>query len=164
MKPLTISDPHLVLALQDEIRASGDARYDHRLHAILLVAQGMKCPGVASLLGDSVRTVENWINRFEREGFAGLADRERTGRPARLTEEQKRELKNILKGAPADAGFSGNLWDGRILSAYIQKSYRVKLGIRQCQRLFHRLGFRLRKPRPFVAHGDQEEQKQFKKN
>ena len=37
-----------------------DARYDHRLHSVLLVASGMSCEKVASLFGDSPRTLVNW--------------------------------------------------------------------------------------------------------
>ena len=52
MKPLTIKDAEtVILGLQDEIRRSGEARYDHRLHGVLLVAQGLSCPQVAHLLG-----------------------------------------------------------------------------------------------------------------
>jgi len=52
MKPLKIADsPTIILGLQDEIRRSDESRYDHRLHGLLLVAQGMTCPEVARLLG-----------------------------------------------------------------------------------------------------------------
>jgi hypothetical protein len=47
MKPLKISDPTSILTLQQEIRRSEESRYDHRLHGVLLVAQGMTCPDVA---------------------------------------------------------------------------------------------------------------------
>jgi transposase len=78
----------MIFALQDEIRRSQEARYDHRLHAVLLVAQGGSCTKAASLLGDSPRTVQYWINRFEEEGFAGLADADRPGRPKKMTDQQ----------------------------------------------------------------------------
>jgi len=52
MKALTISDTeNMIMALQDEIRRNDASRYDHRLHGVLLVAQGMTCPKVAELLG-----------------------------------------------------------------------------------------------------------------
>jgi hypothetical protein len=52
MKPLAVSDAETMrLALQDEIRRSEASRYDHRLHGVLLVAQGMNCWEVARLLG-----------------------------------------------------------------------------------------------------------------
>jgi Homeodomain-like domain len=74
MKALRIADSATVsLGLQDEIRRSEESLYDHRLHGVLLVAQGMTCPEVAGLLGDAPRSVENWVRRFETEGLAGQA-------------------------------------------------------------------------------------------
>ena len=85
MEKIKISDAEIVVyALQDEIRRSHEARYDHRLHAVLLVAQGLSCRKVAQLLGDSPRAVAYWARRFENEGLAGLAEAERPGRPRRL--------------------------------------------------------------------------------
>ena len=42
--------------------------------------------------------------------------------------------------------------------------YRVSIGVRQCQNLFHKLDFRLRKPRPVIAKADEEKKREFKKN
>jgi hypothetical protein len=39
----------------------------------------------------------------------------------------------------------------------------VRIGLRQCQRLFHVFGFRRRKPRPLLAHADPEQQAAYKK-
>jgi transposase len=89
MKPPTKPDKEeMILALQDEIRGSVQARYDHRLHGVLLVAEGLTCPAVANLLGDAPRTVEYWVHRFDAHGFAGLADGEKAGRPRRLSDAQ----------------------------------------------------------------------------
>ncbi|MEK7137047.1 MAG: helix-turn-helix domain-containing protein, partial [Patescibacteria group bacterium] len=125
MQPLTISNPDLVLGLQDEIRRSEEARYDHRLHAVLLVSQGMTCPDVALKLGDSVRAVENWTKGFEQNGFSALSDKPRSGRPSRLTEEHLMKIGAALRKRPADVGLTGNLWDGKTLSAFIRREYSV---------------------------------------
>lgn len=152
------------MELQEEIRRSKDARYDHRLHAILLVAQGMSSAEVARLLGDGTRTVQMWIHRFENEGTQGLMDKPRPGRPPRLKEEQLSEISRALRSAPEEYGLNGYLWDGKTLSAFIEQQYGVQLGVRQCQRLFRQLGFRYRKPRPLIAGTDPEVKKEFKKN
>jgi transposase len=165
MKPLTIADsPAIILGLQDEIRRSEESRYDHRLHGVLLVAQGMTCPQVADLLGDAPRSVEYWVRRFEKDGLAGLVEGERPGRPGRLSPQQMAAIDQILRGSPRDVGLSVNIWDGKTLRQWIDKKYGIVLGVRQCQRLFHQLGFRLRKPRPALAHADPEVQKAHKKN
>jgi len=50
------------------------------------------------------------------------------------------------------------------LSAWIEKTYGIQLRVRQCQRLFRQLEFRLRKPQPVLAKADPERQKRHKKN
>ena len=71
MRPLRIADADtIILGLQDEIRRSQDSRYHHRLHGVLLVAQGMTCPEVARLLGAAPRSLEYWVRRFEQKGLA----------------------------------------------------------------------------------------------
>ena len=164
MKPLTIADAAvIVLGLQDEIRRSPESRYDHRLHGVLLVAQGMRCPEVARLLGDAPRTVEYWVHRFEEEGLAGLVEGERSGRPARLSEEQLVQIGLALRQPPSAKGLAGSLWDGKALSSYLEQRWGVSLGVRQCQRLFRQLGFRLRRPRGVVAKADPQRQQAHKK-
>jgi transposase len=37
------------------------------------------------------------------------------------------------------------------------------MGVRQCQRLFHQLGFRRRKPRSVIAQADPEAKAAYKK-
>jgi transposase len=164
MRPILISDASAVLSLQQEIQRSEESRYDHRLHGVLLVAQGMTCPEVARLLGDAPRSVEYWVHRYQRQGLGGLAEGERSGRPRRLTEKQMEELGRAIRNKPSDAGMGVNLWDGKTLSAWIEKSYGIELKVRQCQRLFRHLRFRLRKPRPVLAKADPGRQKKHKKN
>lgn len=136
MKKLTIPDaPTIILGLQDEIRRSEESRYDHRLHGILLVAQGMSCREVAQRFGDSPRTVQYWVKRFEKDGLFGLVEGERAGRPKRLNEKQFELINNVLRQTPEASGITGHLWDGKTLSAFIKKRFGIDLRIRQCQYL-----------------------------
>ena len=165
MKPLMISDaPTVILGLQDEIRRNPESRYNHRLHGLLLVAQGMSGLQVAELLGDAPRTVQYWVRRFEQKGLAGLGEAERPGRPRRLKDQELQAVEAALRQSPRDQGLSTNLWDGKTLSTWIGKRFGIHLGVRQCQYLFRQLGFRLRKPRPLIARADPERQRAHKKN
>jgi len=164
IKPLSIADAEtVVLGLQDEIRRSDESRYDHRLHGLLLVAQGMTCPEVGRLLGDAPRSVEYWVRHFEERGLSGLVEGARAGRPKRLSAAQLQEVELVLRQAPTAAALSGNLWDGKTLQIWLARRYGVRLGVRQRQRMFRQLGFRLRKPRPPIAHADAALQKTHKK-
>lgn len=153
----------MILAIQDEIRRNDQSRYDHRLHGVLLVAQGMSCREAARLLGDAPRTVEYWVNGFEQEGFKALTESPGRGRKPRLSEEQLAEVGRWLRSSPAGQGLEGNLWDGPKLSACLKKCFDVDLAKRQCQRLFRQLNFRYRLPRPAVAKADPERQGAHKK-
>jgi transposase len=165
MKPLTIADAEtMILALQDEIRRSEESCYDHRLHGVLLVAHGLTCPQAAELLGDAPRSVEYWVNRFENKGFAGLTEQPKAGRRGRLSAEHLEKIEAALRRSPSEVGLTGaNLWDGKTLAAFLRQCLGVTLGVRQCQRLFRQLNFRLRKPRPVVASADPQQQAAYKK-
>ena len=44
MRKLEIADAEVMrIAIQQEIVRSKESRYDHRLHGVLLVSQGMSC-------------------------------------------------------------------------------------------------------------------------
>jgi transposase len=164
MRKLQINDAAIMkVALQQEIVRSRDSRYDHRLHGVLLVCSGKTCYEVADLFGHSPRTVEYWVERFERRGFAGLEEGDRPGRPTSLDEATREKIGMDLRRSPRDLGYGQNLWDGKLLSHHLSVALGVSLGVRQCQRLFRDLGFRRRKPRPLIAKSDPEAQRAYKK-
>jgi len=164
MRRLKISEAELMRAgIQQEIQRSEESRYDHRLHGVLLVSYGMSCYEVAALMGHSPRTVQYWVRDFEKRGFAGLQEGERPGRPASLDEKMRERIGRDLRRSPRSFGYSQGLWDGKLLSHHLADRYKVRLGVRQCQRLFRQLGFRRRKPRPIIAQADPEAQRALKK-
>ena len=155
MRKLAISDGEVMgIAIRQEIERNDEARYDHRLHGVLLVANGMSARQAARWLNEGERTVQRWVNRFEGSGFAGLQEGERPGRPRRVSEANWRHMERDVRRSPRECGFAQTLWDGKLLSAHLRQRYRIRLGVRQCQRLFRQMDFRLRKPRPVIAKAD----------
>jgi len=164
MRKLEIKDAEIMrLAVQDEIVRSEESRYDHRLHGILLVCSGFSCSKVAELFGRSRRTIQYWVRRFEESGFAGLEEVPRSGRPPVLSEALRHAVGKDLRRSPFEFGYSQNLWDGKLLSYHLAQRYGVELKVRQCQRMFHQLKFRRRKPRPLIAKADPHAQRTYKK-
>jgi len=164
MRKLKVTDVEIMrLAVQQEIARSEESRYDHRLHGILLVSNGISCYQVAEWLGQNPVTIQRWVNRFEADGFAGLQEGERSGRPGRLNETQWEAVDRDLRRSPRELGYAQNLWDGKLLAHYLAEAYGVDVGVRQCQRMFRQLGFRLRKPRPVIAKADPAAQTAYKK-
>jgi len=155
MRKLQIEDAEVMqVAIQQEISRSEESRYDHRLHGLLLVTTGQSCREVARLFGEDASTVQRWVRRFEDRGLEGLREGERPGRPRQLDDGQWRQVAADLRRSPRAFGLAANLWDGPLLAEHLRRRFGIKLGVRQCQRLFRQLGFRLRKPRPQVAQSD----------
>jgi transposase len=164
MRRLEIADAEVMrIAIQQEIVRSEESRYDHRLHGLLLITGGQSCQQVADLFGEDRRTVQRWVGTFERHGLDGLREGERPGRPKSIDTRQWQALEKDLRKSPDEFGLTGHLWDGKLLSEHLHRRYHVTLGVRQCQRLFKQMGFRLRKPRPQVAQSDPNKVRAFKK-
>jgi transposase len=164
MRKLEIADAEVMrIAIQQEISRSDESRYDHRLHGLLLLSSGQSCQQIADLFGEDRRTVQRWVKRFEQEGLEGMRDGLRSGRPACLDAKQWTALGRDLRRSASDFGHLGHLWDGKLLSIHLKERYQITLGVRQCQRIFTQMGFRLRKPRPQVAQSDPALVAAFKK-
>jgi transposase/fido (protein-threonine AMPylation protein) len=164
MKPLQIKDPkNMQIAIQQEIHRSDDSKYDHRLHGLLLVLHGFDCYTVGKLFGQNPTTIQRWVRNFNSQGFSGLTERNKPGRPSSLSEKQWSQLGNDLRKAPTHFSYSQSFWDGKLMSAHLEKKYKVEIGVRQCQRIFNAMGFRQRKPRPLIANADPKARKAFKK-
>ena len=164
LKRITIPDADtFVAAIQDEISRTREGRYFHRLDVVLYVLQGASSYDAARLFGHSPRTIEYWVHRLISGGLAGLWEGERPGRPSRLIPAKEQKLRNEIQRSPRELGYEQNLWDGVLLSHHLEKNYSISLGVRQCQRLFHQLGFSLQRPRRQADEADPLKQEAFKK-
>jgi len=132
-------------AIRREIDRDETSRYDHRLHAVLLVTAGRTCAEIAQWFGEDVSTVQRWVRRYYERGFEGLHDGERPGRPRSLDAVQWRRLEADLRKTPRYFGFRSGLWDGPTFAEHLRRCYGVDLGLRQCQRLFREMGYRPRR-------------------
>ena len=165
MKKLEINNAkEQSVAIRNEISRSEESRYDHRLHGILLVSEGMSCYEAGRILGEDSRTMERWVRKFNEKGFNALREGKRSGRRSKLTHQQMDMINTDLRKNPGEFGYEQNLWDGKLLMHHISEKFHMEIGVRTCQLIFHRLEFRRRKPRPVISKGDSEKQDAFKKN
>lgn len=64
------------------------ARQVRRARIVLLSADGVAKHQIAERAGVSRPIVDKWRRRYVRDGIAGLSDRDRPGRPARLDQSK----------------------------------------------------------------------------
>ena len=168
MQRLVIQNTESVKAvIQEYFAKNEEARFIHRLHGILLLLDKPEntCQTVSRLFGKCHTTLANWVNKLNETGdIESLRSVKNSGRPPKLTIEQKEELKKILQEFPEKVGITSNVWDGKSLSHYIEIKYGIILKTRSCQDLFKELGFSLKRARPMVAKGDDQKKQYLKKN
>lgn len=167
MQKLELKSPEEIkIEIQKYFKKSEEAKFIHRLHGILLKIDNKDnaCETIAQLFGQSSRTISNWINKVNRAGsIEVLRDKAKPGRNSKLDFEQLDKIKSVLQSPPELSGVSANIWDGKSLAFYIKKEFDVELGVRQCQRMFKKLGFSLKRARPIVSKGDAEKKEASKK-
>ena len=89
----------------------------------------------------SQQTIRNWIARFEERpiGHAPF-DEDRSGRPRKLTEEDREQLADELKESPQAVGYDQCGWSPRLVSQHLQNEYGVEYSLRHVRRLLREAG------------------------
>ncbi len=144
------------------VHSTDDAKYQHKVELVLLVLAGLTPSFLSEYCAESKNTITSWVKTVTENGYDALAIGKPTGRPPKLSLTQLEELKSILKDASSVHGY--NVWDGKSVSNLVGKRFGVKMSVRQCQRLFHTLGFSLQRPQTLPSKGDGEKLREdFKK-
>ncbi len=152
------TDPTALLAEGREIvQTTHDATYRHRVEVVNLVVSGQIPSQLSQYVKESKNTITRWVKIADEQGLEALRPKKRAGRLPRLNAAQLSAIKSIVEqGDPKAQGYE--VWDGLSLSSYIEKRYSIHLGVRQCQRLFHKLGFSLVRPQTYPNKGENNEE------
>ena len=159
------TNPDELLAQGQAIMSSSDeSRFLFRVFAVNMVLSGTPASQVGASAGFTKAAVTGWVKTVDEQGFEALRPKKRAGRPAKLTADQLKLIDAALQDDPKNYGYK--VWDGPSLSAYIKEKFEVEIGVRQCQRLFHSLGYSRIRPQPFPSkdYENTEEREAFKKN
>ena len=81
-----------------------------------------------------------WQKRWNEHGYAGLIPRYAGGRPSKLLEEQKEQLKALLK--------ERDDWTTNEVREYIQRAFGVEYTVKQVRIILNNFGMRYAKPYP----------------
>ncbi|MGY2049773.1 helix-turn-helix domain-containing protein [Methylobacterium sp. JK268] len=85
----------------DELRAEArrlkDVAQARRCLALAAVLDGQPRSAAATLAGMDRQTLRDWVHRYNAEGIAGLCDRPRPGRLARMGAEQRADLDTLVE-------------------------------------------------------------------
>lgn len=132
-----------------------------RYQALYLMIEFENCTKVAELIKKSRNTVQAWVKLFNEGGLEVIAPGSPPGRPSRLSDEQKEELKGDIMTHPRDLGHDFSNWEGKYVVEHVRIKFGVSFTVRAAQKLLHALGFSLQRPRYGFPKTDSEKQEEF---
>jgi transposase len=118
-----------------------------RILALRRVADGESVTDVMASYGFERTVYYKWKRAFDAGGEEALASRKGTGRPPKLSEEQREQVRRWITGKdPRQHGFDFGLWTRKIVVSLVQVRFGVSLGITSVGRLLASLGITPQKP------------------
>jgi putative transposase len=136
-------------------KCCADSRQTRRLLALAAVYDGMNRAAAAKVGGMDRQTLRDWVHRFNDEGMNGLTNRKGAGRPRLLSDEQMKELGEIVETGPDPAVDGVVRWRRIDLRRVIEERFDVVYSERGISRLLGELGFARISARP--QHPKQDE-------
>jgi transposase len=134
------------------LRRGQDARVVRRAQMIQLSSQGQPAGQIAGLWQISGQGVRKIINRFNREGIAGLADRPRPGRPRKTTDRYVALLKQAVAINPREVGYPFSCWTLERLREHLGRQTRILLSPAHLSRLLAANDIVYRRPKHGMSH------------
>jgi transposase len=132
-----------------ETAAQGILTRDEMESRRLLAAQdlqnGLSQSQIARKFGVSRTTASRWHRALHGRGVESLRKRRATGRPSRLTGEQRTGVVELYQAGPRAAGFANDRWTtGRFAAAILQR-FGIRYDPDHVGRIMHQLGLRARR-------------------
>lgn len=122
-------------------------RVSQRAHMILLSNDRHTVPEIARLFHTSRVTVRFWMRRFDQQGPPGLYDEPRSGRPRKVSEAVRDQLKHLVDQDPQGSGYLVTFWTVAMLLVVLLAQVQVSLSPSTLRHALHELGLRWKRPR-----------------
>src|SRR6185437_5658153 len=137
--------------------ANHTPRLIRRIHALLELVDGKSVFEVAELLGIGEQTVRDWCHAFVLKGAQSLFYHPHPGRPAKLTDTQRQELRALLLDGPQASGYPTACWTTALIADLIHLRFKVEYAPRYLSQLLDALGFSYQKAKFTSDHLNDEE-------
>ncbi len=132
-----------------------DVKVLNRLHFMNYLYSGLSVPEASEKLGITKVTGYNWLERWNEDGYEGIIPRFAGGRPSKLTDEEKIELKEILK--------ERDDWTTKEIRKLICDEFNVEYSLKQVGIILRNLGLKFARPYPKDYRRPQNAEEQLKK-
>jgi transposase len=135
-----------------------------RIKTARLLQRGKTPAEIALAVGVARQTVYTWKALFEDGGIEALRAVPLRGRPARLDESQREELRRAIMQNPTEHGFGTELWTLKRVGVVIKRLHDVKFSQAQIWRILVSLGFSPQKPDKRAIERNEEVVRRWKRS
>ena len=151
-----------IAELRTRYSKASDGRIRQRLLMLIHVKEGTSATKTGNMVKVSKNTVTKWVERFNVEGFEGLEDKDRSGRPPIIDYDN---LRNVIDNqSPQDYGYPHQAWFPRLLYQYLIDHQNLEgTPFEYIYEVIDRAGYVLRVPRSKHYKSDDHEVEFFKK-
>lgn len=112
-----------------------------RLVAAIAYEHGVTQSELAEWFGVERKTIYNWLTRLEEQNYElAVRDAARSGRPSRLTSDQRDLLRHVLREPPRKEGFEAETWTPRLVQTYLASEFEVTYSLPSCRRFMKDAG------------------------
>src|SRR5438309_3985853 len=140
-----------------------DADQARRLLALAAVYDGMDREEAARIGGMDRQTLRDWVHRFNEQGPDGLINIKPSGRPSKLSAEQKEDLGQLVEAGPDPQKDGVARWRCVDLKRVLGERFGVDLSEVRLGRVLKELGFSHISARPRHPAQDAQAIASFKK-
>jgi transposase len=130
---------------------------ERRQAGVVMLQSGQSTQAaIARELDVSEAAVSQWKTKLATQGQRALAAQPATGRPAKLTHKQQRQLLRILKRGAVKAGFETDRWTQQRIQQVIAREFDVHYHQNYISRLMQKLGWSVQKPETRAMERDED--------
>ena len=115
-----------------------DVKVLQRLYFIKYRYEGVTVEDAAERVEISKPVAYIWQDRWNKEGYEGLKPKFAGGKPSKLSDDQKEQLKEILN--------KRDDWTTEEIRKLISKEYKVEYSLKQIRIILRKFGMKLSKP------------------
>jgi transposase len=147
--------------LTNKARKISSARLRARVQAIALLKKGWRQEAVAEAVGASVRSVQDWITRYNDGGIEELKEKPRSGAPPKL-KDSVQFVERVL-GGPDPQRDGSVTWTGIVLQRVLKKEFNAEYSLPGVYVVLRRFDLRWLSSRPQHPKSQPDVQEAFKK-
>ncbi|MBT8341131.1 MAG: transposase [Desulfatitalea sp.] len=143
-------DSDEIQKLQEHRDNQQDARLQARFIAMLMLAEKIELKTIASIIGKSAKTIENWYHQYKTKGIESLNSFQYKPKQSYLTAEQINQVASWVKET--------NPGKTKEVSEYIKAHFQVTYSNEAVRKMLHKMGLKVLRPKVIPGNPPSEEE------